>query len=262
MIKYFLCILGFLLINSCEGQEDGYTNLTINREDGSKIIKSWHRDSANISTVKEYYETGELNLEYSEIDDYKNGLVKKYYKSGNKKYEGEFSTDTIDGQVKMYYDNRKNSLKAHFNYENGQMKGNQKKYYENGKVERYYSVINNGKATVLSIDKKPNGDIVKMEGSFKTFGFLDKVKYEMGDTLYYDVNVATPKEFKINYEYCLGLVNDEDVWKKKIIEKSDLRIEKILTKSGDYILKEKLSVYNLKKDTILYENYEFHFSVD
>ena len=77
--------------------------------------------NSNSGVLKEWYDNGNLYLEYKMKDGIKNGLCKKWYE---------------DGQLMISY-----------NYKNGKLHGNQKKWHNNGKIKgewNYSDDIENG----------------------------------------------------------------------------------------------------------------------
>ncbi|MAZ61293.1 MAG: hypothetical protein CMG50_03850 [Candidatus Marinimicrobia bacterium] len=77
--------------------------------------------------------------------DVEDGILKEYYDNGNVKIEYNYKNGKKNGVQKKWYLNNQLSIK--YNYENGKLDGLQKKWYENGNIKsesNYNNDILNG----------------------------------------------------------------------------------------------------------------------
>ena len=99
------------------------------------------------TTVKEFYDNGQLKRETTYIDGLENGVELEYYENGQLsmkvhwlkgKWEGYFYSYYKDGslQSKSYYKNGEEDGESIWYYSNGQIHGQCK--YKNGKKHGYY----------------------------------------------------------------------------------------------------------------------------
>ena len=73
------------------------------------------------------------------------GLLKEYFDSGNLKLEYKYNNGKKNGVQKKWYDNKQ--LAINYNYINGRLDGLQKKWYRNGNIQseiNYYNDILDG----------------------------------------------------------------------------------------------------------------------
>ena len=83
--------------------------------EGEKMEKEIVQDGG----VKEYYESGELQLESNYIDGKLSGTYTKYYENGNLKIEKIYSKDKLNLGVTEYFEDRKIELES--SYTNGKL---------------------------------------------------------------------------------------------------------------------------------------------
>ena len=69
------------------------------------------------------------------------GLLREYYDNGNILLEYNFQNGKKNGEQKKWYDNKQLSIK--YNYINGNLNGLQKKWYRNGQIKSEVNYINN-----------------------------------------------------------------------------------------------------------------------
>jgi antitoxin component YwqK of YwqJK toxin-antitoxin module len=92
-----------------------------------------------IVVSKKYYPNMQL-MEYREFrNNMKNGKQIAYWENGNKRFEFTAIDDTYEGELKEWdYDGNMFHL-AH--YKNGVEEGEQKMWYQNGKIRANYVII-------------------------------------------------------------------------------------------------------------------------
>jgi antitoxin component YwqK of YwqJK toxin-antitoxin module len=69
------------------------------------------------------------------------GLMKEYYNNGNIKLEYNFKNGKKNGVQKKWFDN--NQISIIYNYNNGNLTGLQKKWYKNGQIKSEMNYYNN-----------------------------------------------------------------------------------------------------------------------
>jgi antitoxin component YwqK of YwqJK toxin-antitoxin module len=85
------------------------------------------------TTKKEYYENGNLSLEWSwNNKNQMHGTWKVYYKTGQIEYEKNYSNGKLNGKTRLWY--RNGQQKSEWNHENDNMHGVFKDWYENGQL--------------------------------------------------------------------------------------------------------------------------------
>ena len=116
-------------VKRCNDNLDIVGEIILN--DNSSII------SFDISKYK-YIESNLLfwiygNFNNDSIDLVDNGVLKEYYDNGDIMLEYNFKNGKKDGIQKNWYDNKQISI--YYNYDNGKLNGIQKKWYKNGNIK-------------------------------------------------------------------------------------------------------------------------------
>ena len=89
--------------------------------------------------TRKYYPNKQL-MEYREFrNEMKNGKQIAYWDNGNKRFEFIAKNDAYEGELKEWDYQGKLFHLAH--YKNGQEEGEQKLWYENGKIRANYIII-------------------------------------------------------------------------------------------------------------------------
>jgi antitoxin component YwqK of YwqJK toxin-antitoxin module len=105
-------------------------------EDG--VIKSKYNESIGLST--NYYPSGKIQDEVNYVDGKKSGLGKFFYETGELEAQYTFVEDVAVGEYKSFYKSGK--LKSKVNYVNGKKEGEYKEYYESGKLKAKCIYVN------------------------------------------------------------------------------------------------------------------------
>lgn len=106
------------------------------------------------------------------------GLLKEYYDSGNLKLEYKYNNGKKNGLQKKWHDNKQ--LAINYNYINGRLDGLQKKWYRNGNIQseiNYYDDILDGISKYWYSNRQlkfiklyKNGDLVETLESYDIDG--------------------------------------------------------------------------------------------
>ncbi len=99
-----------------------------NRYYESGVLKSSDFIIDGLNRQKEYYESGELQMEGLFKNGQRNGYWTTYYKCGAKLATGLYNEGQATGQWKIYY--KSGSIKAEGQFINGQQNGHWREYYE------------------------------------------------------------------------------------------------------------------------------------
>jgi antitoxin component YwqK of YwqJK toxin-antitoxin module len=89
------------------------------------------------STIKHWYQNGQLESVYMYSHGDYNGLAMKYFPSGKLKATGNFANGKISGEEKFWYEDGKIHTIGHKS--NGFLNGRQTVYYENGVIQLEYN---------------------------------------------------------------------------------------------------------------------------
>ena len=259
-ILYFLVVLTFTI--SCKEKkslEKGYSDLVLHDEEKKYVFRTF-TDSLNIEHVKVFSSSENLVMKYRLFNDLKNGLEYGYYDSGNLEYKANFINDTLQGESVWYYDSKSKIPQKSYNYINGTVAGNQKVFYKNGNISRYFSTTYS-KDIMMKIDYDENGKLIKQEGNYKTFGEFNSVNFRTDMPIVYRGFFSTPDHIVIDYTYSLSKSDEEDVWKKKNVLDSKIVIDTIISLPGQYIFKEKINISRKNGKFINTEFYDFTLEV-
>ncbi|OGF47856.1 MAG: hypothetical protein A2452_12160 [Candidatus Firestonebacteria bacterium RIFOXYC2_FULL_39_67] len=145
--------------------------------------------------VKEYYESGELYIEWNYKNNKKDGLSKAYYKDGKVSGEWNYKNGESNGFSKSYYEN--GTLKYESSFSDGKRDGSDKEYYKNGQLKREANYAKNELDVVKAYFK--DGKIRSISTYKNGNPFNDKIYDKNGeltmdsDSGYFPVK-ATEKE--------------------------------------------------------------------
>jgi antitoxin component YwqK of YwqJK toxin-antitoxin module len=134
------------VISETNSKADGTREMVFYRR-GKEVAKQIIDGGENIiettgeipdGIVKQYYESGKVELESNYKESKREGAGKKYYENGKLLAEMTFRDNKIDGLAKTYYED--GTLKSEMKYKNGKLEGLSKEYFESGKLrsERKY----------------------------------------------------------------------------------------------------------------------------
>ena len=102
----------------------------------------------NDGILREWYENGELYLEYNMKNGIKNGACKKWYDTGQMKILYYYSKGKLHGNQKKWYSN--GTQRGEWNYQNDILHGVSKEWNIDGKI-KFTKIYDNG--TLISEDK-------------------------------------------------------------------------------------------------------------
>lgn len=105
----------------------------------------------------EYFETGNIQRRYTEVNGKKEGKMIDYYPDGTLLGERWFTDDKQIGRTNVYY--KSGRLKEVQYYENGLKQGGDTLWYEDGKIE-FATTFLNGKKNGVLRKWSPDGKIV------------------------------------------------------------------------------------------------------
>ena len=149
-------------------------------------------------TKKEFYESGNIKLEYKELNGKPDGLVKLYYETGKLQGDINYSNGMQNGQTIFYYQSGK--IMKKMTYTDGSQIDTMKIYYESGQLNEV-SIIKNSKKEGYYIQYFENGNL-KLKGSTKdghVHGFCEHYtedgKLEKKGEYYYGEPVGTWMEY-------------------------------------------------------------------
>ena len=118
---------------------------TSNNNEGKTLSQHMMDDEDVNTTLKDYYDTGELFFEFTPTDyisciEGKNtdGYRREYYKNGNLKEEGNLINGKPKGLYKEYDETGK--LQRELNFINGNPEGLIKDYYETGEIKEEWFI--------------------------------------------------------------------------------------------------------------------------
>ncbi len=170
--------------------------------------------------AKAYYETGQLKVERNFKDDKSEGIMKMYFKTGKLQAEYNLENDKREGIAKIYYETGK--LKTELNYKNDKSEGIMKGYYETGKLELIEN-FKDGKSEGISKIYYKTGQLKtennckdnKTEGILKVYYKTGKLKAEQnykdnkrnGLSIIYNHDGITPKQI-------VTFINDKQIERK------------------------------------------------
>lgn len=89
-----------------------------------------------------FYQSGELESEFSLLNGKKNGPFKFYFPTGETKLEGEYLEEKIDGELVRYY--KEGQIFSRSIYQKGILTDTAKYYFKNGRIKEYEIWNNNG----------------------------------------------------------------------------------------------------------------------
>tara|TARA_B100001113_G_C21115082_1_gene625017 strand:+ start:286 stop:2934 length:2649 start_codon:yes stop_codon:yes gene_type:complete len=180
-------------------------------------------DSKNIYDGKSliYYESGELDREFTYVNGKINGTWRQYYKSGKIKRARTYIADKREGEDIRFYESGNTEIKM--NYINGQLQGDWIAYYENGGINQTSEFVDGKREGLLKdffetgelnfIQVYKNGLKIKEESFYK--------KGELEAIYYYNSEGELDGEGKIFYKsgkirklinYSNGKKNNEKVF--------------------------------------------------
>lgn len=220
-------------MNKGEYYENGQLKIEYNY-DGNKLQ----------GLSKEYYENGHLKAENNYKDGKWDGLCKEYYEDGQLRLEYNYKDDEFDGLCKDYYKN--GQLKLENNYKNGKLEGISRKYYENGQIEDEYN-CKEDKLEGLCKGYYENGQL-KYEHNYKEgkFSGLCKYYYENGQLKLENNYREGQLDGLCKGYYASGQLDVECNYKKeqlnglcrKYYENGELKIENNYKEGKEYFGKE------------------------
>lgn len=158
----------------------------------------------------EYYESGELNREFTYVNGKINGIWREYYKSGKIKRARTYITGKKEGEDIRFYESGNTEIKM--NYINGQVQGDWIMYYENGATKQTAQYVDDEKDGLLK-DFYETGELnfifvyekgirIKYEGFFKS-GKIRQI-------INYNLNGEADGEWLVYYES--GEVKEENTY--------------------------------------------------
>jgi antitoxin component YwqK of YwqJK toxin-antitoxin module len=149
-------------------------------------------------TKKEYYENGNIKLEYKELSGKPDGQVKLYYETGELQGDINYSNGMQNGQSIIYYQSGK--IMKEMTFIDGSQTDTMKIYYESGQLNEV-SIIKNEKKEGYYIQYFENGNL-KLKGATKdghVHGFCEHYtkdgKLEKKGEYYYGEPVGTWMEY-------------------------------------------------------------------
>lgn len=87
-----------------------------------------------VRTKKEYYETGEMKIEYEIKNNLKDGIYTEYYKNGQVKSKYNYCKGKLEGKGILFYKN--NRIQTETNFRNGLQEGIVKAYFPDGSLKQ------------------------------------------------------------------------------------------------------------------------------
>ncbi len=227
---------------------------------GVKVISKSHKDSTNIQHIKIYYENGELEKQYTLIDDLKNGIEKVFYKSSNIQSLYNYTAGEFNGEQRKYFDSNNNNIKEILNYEFGQIIGNQYKFYDGNKIEQH-GIVNPKNQVFNKVTYDENTNQTKIHSlTFKAFGDFDKKIYKVGDTIKYRAFIFKPNNYEIKYLSSFYKNEIPIRLSEKKINNDIVNQSLILSEKEKYRLVEKIEIIDKMNDTTYIENYSLIIS--
>jgi len=93
-----------------------------------------------VGVVKDYYESGNIKIEWNYRHGKVNGVANQYFENGDLLGEWNYKNGQYDGLSKEYFDNGK--LKGEWNFEEGKQQGITRKYYRDGTLRGEWNYKN------------------------------------------------------------------------------------------------------------------------
>ena len=182
-------------------------------------------DSKNIYDGKSliYYESGELNREFTYVNGKINGIWREYYKSGKIKRARTYIADKREGEDIRFYESGNTKIKM--NYINDQVQGDWIMYYENGSTKQTAQYVDDKRDGLLK-DFYETGELnfiyvyekgirIKYEGFFKS-GKIRQITN-------YDLNGEVDGEWLVYYES--GKIKEENTYSNGVRTSTKLYFE-------------------------------------
>ena len=106
----------------------------------SDDIENRNFDQGNHGFLREWYDDGNIYLEFQMNNGIKNGLCKKWYNNGQIQMIYNYKKGRLHGNQKRWYEN--GQLKSELNYLSDKQDGISKEWYEDGKIKTIKKFIN------------------------------------------------------------------------------------------------------------------------
>lgn len=173
-----------------------------------KEIHTWY-DTKNVGLIRHISEYKKNEDEYR-TDLIRHGVT-KFYSFGNLEYEGHFKNGVLDGKYSQFHRDNFDQIYREFHYLNGELHGNCKEFYSNGKLS-IICTYENGEPIGV-INEYYGNEMKKFEGEFVDGKPIGKhIYYNLSD------HIITKYSFKNGYKKFKKKVYYEDSESIKSVE--------------------------------------------
>jgi hypothetical protein len=250
LLIYLLSISSSLILTNCKQQYSHLNKIlsapcdteTTNEEGEIKCYKNV--DGKRY--ILDFYENGQVKTIYEmKLDEHDkiifHGVVKEFYDTGELKMESSYLDNSLNGSVKFYYNDGK--LETEGTYLAGHIIDESKSYYNNGNL-KYYVFRDRDGNTRYYREYNKLGQLVKEEGNAIAYVLYssDNSNVKIGDTITSKYKVANPPNTVID----LKLLVDNDNLDLKNLD--PLKWSHVFNFSGKYKMKAVLQMRDIKSN--------------